>query len=70
MKVLSLILIVVTVCLLYGWVNGSSGAPLSLSELLPFSKSGHSFTYNYLSLVLIGVAGWGIWRIRVGRRSR
>ena len=55
MKLLRLALIVIITIMIYNWVNGGGG---SLAQLLPFSRAGHSFEYNYSALALIFLTGW------------
>jgi hypothetical protein len=67
MKLLKVILIVIVTTTLWGWIN-QCGSPLTLADLIPFSRSGHSFDYNYTSLVMIGLAVWAIGRVH-GRKK-
>ncbi len=67
MKLLKIILILFLTTVLFDWVNSCGGYSLSFSDLLPFSRTGHNFTYNYVSLVMIGFTIYGIRRLYGGR---
>ncbi|MBK7092101.1 MAG: hypothetical protein IPH59_10350 [bacterium] len=57
MKLLRLALILIMTIVVYNWVNGSGGH-LAFADLLPFSRAGHSFSYNYSALALLFLTGW------------
>jgi hypothetical protein len=52
--------------MIFHWI-ASNHPQMGLGDILPFSRSGHSFEYNYAALVMIGIAVWAVWRI-YGRR--
>jgi len=52
MTMLKLTLVILVSIATYHWVNGSCGEELTLGDLLPFSKRGHSSLYNYLSVAV------------------
>jgi len=54
--------IIVVTWLTYKYVAGDHTGS-GLGDILPFSKYGHSFDYNYAALVMLGIAIWGIWRL-------
>jgi len=67
MKILKLALLVALVLIVWDWIN-SCGTYLAFSDLLPFSNRwNHSFDYNYLAILMIGLTIWGIRRL-YGRR--
>lgn len=65
MKVFILFLIVYLTLVIFDWINNGQ---FVLSELLPFSKTGHSFNYNYLAVLMLCIAGWGIWQLYKRKR--
>jgi hypothetical protein len=58
MRLLKLVLIVALTVIVYSWINSTCGGALALADLLPFSRAGHSFSYNYSALALIFLTGW------------
>ena len=55
---------------LYQWVN-SSGEPLRLVEVFPFSRiGGHSFSYNWAASGLIILFIYGISKIVKAKEKR
>jgi hypothetical protein len=66
MKLFKVFLIVVLMLMIFNWI-AKDHPNMGLADILPFSKSGHTFEYNYLALVLVGIAIWAVWRIH-GRR--
>ncbi len=58
MRLLKLVLIVALTVIVYSWINSTCGGPFALAQLLPFSRAGHSFEYNYSALALIFLTGW------------
>ncbi|RKX21214.1 MAG: hypothetical protein DRP35_04835 [Candidatus Zixiibacteriota bacterium] len=67
MKLLKLVLILFLTSVLYDWINSCGGHSLSFSDLLPFSRTGHSYSFNYIGLVMVGLTIWCIRRIYGGR---
>jgi hypothetical protein len=66
MKLFKVFLIVVLSLMIFHWI-ASNHPQMGLGDILPFSRSGHTFEYNYTAMVMIGIAVWAVWRI-YGRR--
>jgi hypothetical protein len=67
MKLFKVFFILVLVLMIFNWIARDHPS-MGLGDILPFSRSGHSFEYNYAAIVLIGIAIWAVWRI-YGRRG-
>jgi len=61
MKFLTVFFIILLALTIYSWINTGD---FSVSDIMPFSRTAnHGFNYNYISLALILLAGWEIFKM-------